>query len=130
MDAVLSAQTLDWRRSVAFAPEVKVAVRPRKVYEFNARATFDRAFRDRLRDRSPAMLDEYGFGRLTATPTDDRLAALQMTGVELQAVSELVELVRKHGTRGSAALEAELTEPGYAAPVFVFVFVALFVFVV
>jgi hypothetical protein len=130
MDAVLSAQVLDWRSSVAYKPEVQVAVRPRKVYEFNARATFDRGFRDRLRDGSPAMLKEYGFERLTVTPTDDRLAALQMTDVELEFVSEIAELLRKHGMRGSVALEAELTELGYGTPVFVFVFLFLFVFIV
>ena len=129
MDAVLSAQTLDWRSSVAYKPEARVAVRPRKVYEFNARATFDRSFRDRLRDGSPATLEEYGFERLTATPTDDRLAALQMTDVELEVVSELAKLLGKHGMRGSVALEAELTELGYGTPVFVFVFVFLFVYI-
>jgi hypothetical protein len=130
MNAVLSAQTLDWRSSVAYKPEVQVAVRPRKVYEFNARATFDLGFRDRLRDGSTATLEEYGFERLMATPTDDRLAALQMTDAELKIVSELVQLVGKHGLRGSVALEAELKELGYATPVFVFVFVFLFVFVI
>jgi hypothetical protein len=130
MNAVLSAQTLDWRSSVAYKPEVQVAVRPREVYEFNARATFDRGFRDRLRDGSPATLEECGFERLTATPTDDRLAALQMTDAELKILSELAQLVGKHGMRGSVALEAELKELGYGTPVFVFVFVFLFVFVI
>src|SRR5919106_2891545 len=118
MNAVLSAQTLDWRSSVAYKPEVQVAVRPRKVYEFNARATFDRGFRDRLRDGSRAMLEEYGFERVAAIPTDDRLAALQMTDVELKVVTELAELVGKHGIRGSVAMEAELTELGYGTPIF------------
>jgi hypothetical protein len=130
MNAVLSAQTLDWRSSIAYKPEVQVTVSPRKVYEFNARATFDRSFRDRLKNGSPATLEDYGFGRLTATPTDDRLAALQMTDVELKVVSELAELLGKHGMRGSVALEAGLTELGYGTPVFVFVFVFLFVFVI
>jgi hypothetical protein len=129
MNAVLSAQTLDWRSSVAYKPEVQVAVRPRKVYEFNARATFDRGFRDRLRDGSRAMLEEYGFERVAAIPTDDRLAALQMTDVELKVVTELAELVGKHGIRGSVAMEAELTELGYGTPIFVFVFLFLFVFI-
>ncbi len=130
MNAVRSAQTLDWRSSVAYKPEVQVAVRPRKVYEFNARATFDPGFRGRLRDGSPATLEEYGFEPVTATPKDDRLSALQMTEAEQKVVSELAALAGKHGMRGSAAMETELRELGYATPVFVFVFVFAFVFVI
>ncbi len=129
MNAVLSAQTLDWRSSVAYKPEVQVAVRPRTVYEFNARAILDPGFRDRLRTDSATTLQECGFERLRATPQNGRLAALQMTDAELQVVSDLAEHVARHGVRGNIVLESELTELGYGMPVFLFVVVGLFIFV-
>src|ERR1051326_5599171 len=93
MNAVLSAQTLDWRSSVAYKPEAQVAVRPPKVYEFNARAILDPGFRDRLRNDSATTLQDCGFERIRATPQNGRLAALQITDAELKVVSELAEHV-------------------------------------
>jgi hypothetical protein len=130
MNAVLAAQTIDWRSSVAYKREVQVPVGPANVYRFNARATFDPGFRDRLRDNSPSALVEYGFERLTPTLKADRLAALQMTEAERKVVSDLAEQLGKHGVRGNVALEAELTQLGYGMPVFVFVVVFLFIFIV
>jgi hypothetical protein len=129
MNAVLSAQTLDWRSSVAYKPEVQVAVRPQKVYEFNARAILDPGFRDRLRTDSATTLQDCGFERIRATPQNGRLAALQITDAELKVVSELAEHVATHGVRGNIVLESELTELGYGMPVFLFVIVGLFIFV-
>jgi hypothetical protein len=125
MNAVLAAQTLDWKRSVAYLPEVQVDVTPLKVYEFNARATLEEGFRNRLRDDFAGALEDYGLNQLIIAPVDERLATLQMTDEELQGLKDVVEHFTKNRVGGSIALEAELAKQGYGMPAIVLLILAI-----
>jgi hypothetical protein len=67
MNAVVSANTLDWRASAAYNPELAMPdADPMRIYRFTGRCTLDRAFRRRITRDPRAVFEEHGFGEVSS----------------------------------------------------------------
>lgn len=118
MNAITSAQTLPWRHSAAFDPNLVLGdVDPVDVYEFVGRSTFDAEFRKEVVTDAQAVLARFRLpdrGRLLCPElVDDRLA---LDAEEMIALDELSMKVRGQGIAGARAMEGVALREGHGLP--------------
>jgi hypothetical protein len=66
MNAVTSANTLDWRASASFNPALAMPdADPTRIYRFSGQCVLDRAFRRRVARNPQAVFQEHGFGEVS-----------------------------------------------------------------
>src|SRR6516162_7072873 len=66
MNAVISTNTLDWRGSASFNPDLAMpSADPVGIYRFAGRCTLDRAFRRRVARDPGAVFEVHGFGQVS-----------------------------------------------------------------
>jgi len=134
MNAVISANTLDWRSSSAFNKAFSIeGFDVDAVLEFNSRATFDPEFKTQLRDDFEGALQRYDLQALDARAVDaswnDRLT---LQDDEYEALDDITRRLSGRGIAANMALERSTSGMGVGVPAIavLIVIVAVIVFVV
>ncbi|RAQ94234.1 hypothetical protein [Thermogemmatispora tikiterensis] len=124
--AILSAQQLRWRESVAFDTDLTVSFEPAQLYEFNARLWSDPARLTALQERPDELLEAFGLAKATALlPENKVLENRQLTAEELAAMRQILLAASEQGLLSQEALELALNDEGYGLPAVAVVCVAV-----
>jgi hypothetical protein len=128
--AILSAQQLRWRESVAFDTDLAVAFEPAQLYEFNARLWSDPTWLTALQERPDELLAAFGLAKAAALlPENTVLENRRLTAEELAVMRQIMGIANERGLLSQEALEGMLNQDGYGLPA-VAVLVLLLVVVV
>jgi hypothetical protein len=115
--AILSAQQLRWRESVAFDTDLAVAFEPAQLYEFNARLWSDPTRLRALQERPDELLAAFGLAKAVALlPEDTVLENRRLTDEELAAMRQIMAAASERGLLSQEALELALNDEGYGLP--------------
>jgi hypothetical protein len=118
MNAVISANTLDWRSSSAFNKAFSIdGFDADAVLEFNSRATFDPQFKAQLRDDFDGVLRRLDLKAIDAREVDASWQErLTLADDEYVAIDEITRKVSGRGIAGNMALERSTTSMGVGVP--------------
>ncbi|MBX5457385.1 MAG: hypothetical protein IRZ31_10835 [Thermogemmatispora sp.] len=115
--AILSAQQLRWRESVAFDTDLTVSFDPMQLYEFNTRLWSDPARLTALQERPDELLEAFGLAKAAALlPENKVLENRQLTAEELAAMRQILLTAGERGLLSQEALELALNDEGYGLP--------------
>ncbi|WP_069802410.1 hypothetical protein [Thermogemmatispora onikobensis] len=115
--AILSAQQLRWRESVAFDTDLTVTFEPMQLYEFNTRLWSDPTRLRALQERPDELLEAFGLAKAVALlPEDTVLENRRLTAEELAAMRQILLAASERGLLSQEALELALSDEGYGLP--------------
>ncbi|GER83874.1 hypothetical protein KTAU_25110 [Thermogemmatispora aurantia] len=124
--AILSAQQLRWRESVAFDTDLTVTFEPMQLYEFNARLWTDPTRLRALQERPDELLAAFGLAKAAALlPENTVLENRRLTDEELAAMRQILLAASERGLLSQEALELALSDEGYGLPAVAVVCVAV-----
>jgi len=118
MNAVISANTLDWRSSSAFNKAFAIdGLDVDAVLQFNARATFDPAFKSELVRDFAGALSRYDLAALDPSELDPAWQErLSLADDEFAVLDEITERLSGRGIDASLALERSTAGAGVGVP--------------
>jgi len=118
MNAVISANTLDWRSSSAFNKAFAIdGFDVDAVLEFNSRATFDPDFKAQLRDDFDGVLRRLHLQALDARQVDAGWQQrLTLEDDEYGALDEITRKLSGRGIAANMALERSTSGMGVGVP--------------
>ncbi|MBX5457383.1 MAG: hypothetical protein IRZ31_10825 [Thermogemmatispora sp.] len=120
--AILSAQQLRWRESVAFDTDLTVSFDPMQLYEFNTRLWSDPARLTALQERPDELLEAFGLAKAAALlPENKVLENRQLTAEELAAMRQIMAAASQQELflQAQKALGTALKDDGYGLPLLV-----------